>query len=73
MPEIPDFDQLARRLIDGSDWSIIDSEHICAIAEQLRQVWNARGAADLSMLEAEGYISGAYVPDVARAIKKLDG
>jgi hypothetical protein len=54
MPEIPDFDQIARtllaRLTDPTDpfWT----PALRAIAEQLRVVWNARGDADLVELEA---------------------
>lgn len=66
MSEIPDFKQIAQ------DCLLRPDEDSGYVAEQLRQIWNARGAADLTMLKAEGYISGAYVPDVARAIKKLD-
>ncbi len=51
MPE-PDFDQIARRLHEtvGCDHGT-DAETVAAqvtlVVEQLRQVWNARGAADL--------------------------
>jgi hypothetical protein len=46
MPESPDFEQLARQFF-------IDyrGDPIVALAEQLRQVWNARGAADIATLE----------------------
>jgi hypothetical protein len=47
MPETPDFDQIARQAISGSEF------HIKLLAEQLRQVWNARGAADLAAIENE--------------------
>jgi hypothetical protein len=41
MPEPPDFDQLARRLL------VLDPDaFVREIAELLRLAWNARGAAD---------------------------
>jgi hypothetical protein len=46
MPETPDFDQIARQAINGSEF------HIKRVAEQLRLVWNARGAADVTKVEA---------------------
>jgi hypothetical protein len=51
MPDSPDFDQIARDAIDrwGGDEAPIQRALIVEdIAEQLRQVWNARGAADLA-------------------------
>lgn len=51
MPETPDFDQIARSIfrdVDGSEADVVGADvEIAAIAEQLRQVWNARGAADI--------------------------
>ncbi len=49
----PDFFQLARVLLDRFDAarpSQVES-NIADVAEQLRQVWNARGAADLEVIE----------------------
>ena len=54
MPETPDFDRIARRLL------VLDHENrigdaldtfATEIADQLRQVWNARGAADCAKLD----------------------
>jgi len=48
MPEPPDFDQIARRIIDMADTEVSTlngSIMVENIAEQLRQVWNARGEA----------------------------
>jgi len=47
MPEIPDFDQIAMDLLVQTDGDLGVTE----VAEELRQVWNARGAADLAKLE----------------------
>jgi hypothetical protein len=50
MTETPDFDQLARafmeRANDQGSGSVFGHAVTLALAEQLRQVWNARGAAD---------------------------
>jgi len=56
MPDSPDFDQIARDAIDrwGGDEAPIQRALIVEdIAVQLRQVWNARGAADGQALKAE--------------------
>jgi len=62
MPETPDFDQIARDLLEGLD--IDEGEHPLAggwlranrasqIAQQLRLIWNARGAADLAAVKRD--------------------
>lgn len=53
--EIPDFDQIAARIVDGVqtpgyDDANVDETH-AAIVEQLRLIWNARGAADRAQLD----------------------
>lgn len=48
MPE-PDFDELARRI---SGWFRDDHREIIDPIEALRQVWNARGAADVEAIRA---------------------
>jgi hypothetical protein len=52
MPETPDFDQIARKILgpfeDPTDPLWRSSLQLAA--EQLRQVWNARGAADAALL-----------------------
>lgn len=56
MPEIPDFRAIAQRLAhEGSESgpAFVDRAHVDAIAEQLRSIWNARGAADLALLERD--------------------
>ncbi|OFW37640.1 MAG: hypothetical protein A3J29_06090 [Acidobacteria bacterium RIFCSPLOWO2_12_FULL_67_14b] len=54
MPETPDFEQIARDLVLGLNKQTWDGDEeaaaLGAIAEQLRQVWNARGAADVKAL-----------------------
>lgn len=55
MPEIPDFNQIARTLADAldEDFTMARADRIYAkVAEQLRLVWNARGAADTATLDA---------------------
>ena len=46
MPESPDFEKLARETYDTCT--------LAGWAEQLRQVWNARGAADIELLALDG-------------------
>jgi len=78
MPETPDFEQIARRSVAGLELAITDSAVVRGIAEQLRLIWNARGAADIVKLEAEltammgGTASGPYVKNLDRALRKLD-
>jgi hypothetical protein len=42
MPESPDFESIAE--------SMVPPQYVGMIAEQLRLVWNARGAADASII-----------------------
>jgi len=68
--EPPDFQQMARMLRNAA---LIATEApdgaVAAIAEQLRQVWNARGAAD--MAEARLF-NEAPTEMVVSAIRKLN-
>lgn len=55
----PDFEQIARRIAAETgvgrleEWDSDDPSRVeAAIAEQLRQIWNARGAADLKEFDA---------------------
>lgn len=54
MPETPNFEQIARRLVDSLDGDardqFDDDAFVLRIAEQLRLVWNARGAADIAKI-----------------------
>ena len=78
MAETPDFDQIATRVT--SSIPIIVTRELVAhdIAEQLRLVWNARGAADIVKLEATlatlmgGNASGPYVKTLDQALRTLD-
>jgi hypothetical protein len=79
MPETPDFDAIARALLNlaATNGSIVSTTSEALIAE-LRLVWNARGAADLVKIEAElsslmgVTASGPYVKNLDRAIRSLD-
>jgi hypothetical protein len=81
MPETPDFERIAlaimlrhRRDIDAAD----DDEGQAWIVEQLRQVWNARGAADIAKLEiALVPLVGAHssvisIKHLDQALRQLD-
>lgn len=76
----PDFDRIARQLVGVTIPTMDDAaaQRIMAIAEQLRQVWNARGAADIAQLqEAKAAAppfpqAATYVQLFGRAIKALD-
>jgi hypothetical protein len=76
---IPDFDQIARRLFALLDLRAEDENTISAqvnvAAEQLRLVWNARGAADIAKLETEmmGDETADWVRElIDREIRTLD-
>lgn len=75
MPESPDFDQIARTLVAIPDEDIQAQQ----IVQWLRSVWNARGDADLAILEAElswmqGTLTaaGPSVKNALRALRSLD-
>ncbi len=74
MPETPDFDQIARTILEASDGEPGEGR----IAEQLRLVWNARGAADIAKIETELSMlmgpttAGPYVKNLDRALRTLD-
>jgi hypothetical protein len=74
MPEPPDFEQIAHKLHDtfgcdhGTDAETVAAQ-VAMIIEQLRQVWNARGAADLAKL-AETYRFTSEMD--TNAIRSLD-
>ena len=69
MPEPPDFDQIARE-IDGlvteyARTTLDLPNPVPAIGEQLRLIWNARGAADIAYLRDAGFA-------FERALQMLD-
>jgi len=79
VPDTPDFDQLARRLFALLDLRAEDENTISAqvdvAAEQLRLVWNARGAADLETIKEADQGKGrvlAFQLDLDRALRTLD-
>jgi hypothetical protein len=69
MPETPNFDQFARRIVNVRA-DLEDEDMASAIAEQLRLIWNARGAADLAMIDTQ--LPGASLKQLDRAIRTLD-
>jgi hypothetical protein len=75
MPESPDFDQIALTLAEGLH---APAEALDAITEQLRLVWNARGAADIAKLEHElstrtgSTAAGPSIKSLDPALRTLD-
>jgi hypothetical protein len=65
MAEPPDFDQIARLLATLPHLDAGTDVLAAGIAEQLRQVWNARGAADLKILALP-------ISEIHAAIRALD-
>jgi hypothetical protein len=80
MPDSPDFEQMARTFLDGIDeaFTRADADKLVRVtAEQLRQVWNARGAADLQAIDAGAPYSrdGLHVDvrqQIGGVIRQLD-
>lgn len=73
MAETPDFDQIARRLSSLAGAFVTSPRSIpeAEIAEQLRLMWNARGAADVDAVERE--LDGMEgVKAASAAIRDLD-
>ena len=74
MPETPDFEKIARAILEASDGEPGETR----IAEQLRLIWNARGDADLAKIEHElamlmgATASGPYLKTLDRELRKLD-
>jgi hypothetical protein len=70
MAETPDFDQLARAIVDDDAHELPFAQ---AIAEQLRKVWNARGAADrLAVADLLVSHPSNIIRPVQDAIRKQD-
>ena len=85
MPEIPDFDALAGQLValglrvtDGHGGLVEGPVAVAYVVEKFRQIWNARGAADLAVVDQSlsaqmgGAASGPYLNNLEREIRKLD-
>lgn len=71
MPDAPDFNQIARDCIEamrltGAD---MDTDTADGVAEQLRLIWNARGTADIALVEREYDPEATTTEDL---IRKLD-
>jgi hypothetical protein len=83
MTQTPDFQQIAHLIVDVAytdDGQVRDVKAAlrAGIAEQLRLVWNARGAADLATIETEltalmgATAAGPLVKNLDRALRQLD-
>ena len=73
MPDTPDFTAIARQTLGASfpNGRTAEALAICdAFAEQLRLIWNARGAADIATVNA-AYLT-APLDHVTGAIRSLD-
>jgi hypothetical protein len=81
----PDFDQIAESIIDvhvRETWQQPGEEAgsrlATAIAEQLRLIWNTRGAADLATIAHDlstmmgSTAAGPYVKNLTRTLQGLD-
>jgi hypothetical protein len=77
MPVSPDFEQIARRTV-GDNAGTSPNYMAAAVAEQLRQVWNARGEADIAKIDSElsmlmgATMAGPYVKNLDRALRTVD-
>jgi hypothetical protein len=73
MPEIPDFDRMAdvclARVYEVRSKGLIAEHDV--VVEQLRQVWNARGAADVAMIHAQ-WREDLDAAAFGRAVSRLD-
>lgn len=78
--ETPDFEQIGKELRKyfTDDGEAREARQNEMLDQVLRQVWNARGAADAVKLEAElsgmmgVTMAGPYVKNLDRAIRTLD-
>jgi hypothetical protein len=81
MPETPDFKKLAQDVAaqilshrDPQHFVVVENAGL--IEEQLRLVWNARGAADIAKIEATLYADGTSRTGVDKmldqALRSLD-
>jgi hypothetical protein len=71
MPETPDFESIARRILKGVTdptdplWTLT----VGLMADQFRSIWNVRGAADIAKAEL---LAEARAAIVVSAIRSLD-
>lgn len=76
MPDVPDFEQIARVAVmtfynTTPRHSDDEREAVAQIVARLRQVWNARGAADADLVGGTA-VPGDSLRIVAAAIRGLD-
>jgi len=75
MPETPDFKKLAHdiaaTILSHRDDFVVTA-NAGYVEEQLRLVWNARGAADIAKIEADVSLEDVYVKNLDRALRSLD-
>lgn len=83
LPDSPDFDQIALRLLHDLPDAFLTrgasaSSAVPGVAEQLRLVWNARGAADIEAFKGADIEHKNRLDqrpdaeDIRRAIRALD-
>ena len=70
MSETPDFERIAAHLVDVINDDLYGVEMRSALVEALRQVWNARGAADIELAEQHYDFSGAEVAGYLRTLDR---
>lgn len=71
MSETPDFEKITERIaLRTGAFQATLPDVVAEVAEQLRQVWNARGAADIAKVE-EVY-SHASLKAMESALRSLD-
>jgi hypothetical protein len=72
-----DFDRIALRLAERAGF-YVDGDMMPAIAEELRRMWNARGAVDLATVQAElssnmsSAAAGPCLKNLNRILRSLD-
>lgn len=72
MPETTDFEAIARQ-ITGRLGFIGSGGYAAMIAEQLRLVWNARGAADIAAIDRDlSPMAGPSVKHLDQLLRSLD-
>jgi hypothetical protein len=80
MAESPDFERLAREMVERMAGAahVNAGEEAAVIEARLRQIWNLRGAADRATIEVElttfvgTSIAGPWITHLERAVRGLD-
>jgi hypothetical protein len=73
MPETPDFERIAHLIhFEATGETLTLDADIAPIVEQLRLVWNARGAADVATIDVLYEIAPPTMKTIDRAIRTLD-